>query len=312
MRSALISAGAYDMEIHQLRYFCAVVECRSFTKAAQRVNVSQPSLSQQIIKLEVELGTKLFDRFHGKVGLTSAGEAFYAKAQEILKEIANVVSEIQDRNGIENGKVSFGVSPHISPDFLPSRLARFATEHSQLEVRVVEEVTSLLIEYLRDGLIDLALVVLPIGHANAGTDLDCLELIREPLYAVLPARHRLATTKSMTLKDLSGERFIFLKDGRCYSENIASAFRRARLHPNVVAESSSTAHVLAMACSGVGVSVVPRHALDLRRKDCKFIPITGENAYSEIGLVQLRGKRPTRAQNSFAKFLQRSVKEMSQ
>ncbi|MDP9158811.1 MAG: LysR family transcriptional regulator [Acidobacteriota bacterium] len=303
--------GASGMEIHQLRYFCAVVECGSFTKAAKQANVSQPSLSQQIIKLELELGIKLFDRFHGQVGLTSAGETFLVKAQSILKDIADVTHEIQDNNGVEKGKISFGVSPHISPDFLPNRLARFSREHAQVGVRVVEEVTSLLIEYLRDGLIDLALVVLPLGHAVAGKDLSCVELTREPLYAVLPNKHRLAAKRSIALKDLHGEQFVFLKDGRCYSENVASAFRRAKLHPNVVAESSSSAHVLAMTCSGVGVSVVPEHALDSRREDCRFVPISGENAYSEIGLVQLNGKPQSRAQQSFATFLEKSIAQKS-
>lgn len=98
---------------------------------------------------------------------------------------------------------------------------------------------------------------MPLGHAVAGEDLSCVELTREPLFAVHTTRHPLAAMKSITLKDLRGERFVFLKDGRWYSENVASAFRRAKLHPNVVAESSSCAHVLAMTCSGIGVSVVP-------------------------------------------------------
>lgn len=300
------------MEIHQLRYFCAVVKCRSFTKAARLENVSQPSLSHQIIKLEVELGAKLFDRFRGRVGLTDSGETFLVKAQTILEQVADVKREIQDNDGIEKGNISIGVSPNISPDFLPDRLARFAQEHSQLGVQVTEEVTSLLIEYLRDGLIDLALVVLPLGHALAGQDLTSVSLMREPLYAVLAAGHRLAEMKSLSLKELGGERFIFLKDGRCYSENIASAFRRAKLHPNVIAESASTPHVVAMACSKIGVSVVPEHGIDLRQRGCRFVPISGEDAYSEIGLVRLKGKTHTRAQRRFAKFLRETAGDKKQ
>ncbi len=291
------------MEVHQLRYFCAVVKCRSFTKAAQQENVSQPSLSQQIIKLEVELGTKLFDRFHGKVGLTSAGEIFLVKAQTILAQLADVGRAIQDSTGTERGRVAFGVSPNVAPDFLPNRLARFREEHGQVEVRIIEEVTSVLVEYLREGLVDMALAVLPLGHSIAANDLTSVPIMREPLYAALPWRHRMAAMKSITLKDLHDEPFVFLKDGRCYSENIASAFRRAKLHPNVVAESASSLHVLAMVCSGLGVSVVAEHATQLRR-DCRFIPISGEDRYSEIGLIRLKGRPVTRAQRAFAEFLQ--------
>ncbi len=254
----------------------------------------------------------MFDRFHGRVGLTSAGEIFLAKAENILHELAEVGRVIQTGNGVEKGKVSLGVSPNIAPDFLPSRLTRYAREHVHVEVQVVEEVTSLLVEYLLEGLIDLALVVLPLGAAISKKDLSCIPLMREPLYAALPTGHRLAARKSMTLQDLQGERFVFLKDGRCYSENIASAFRRAKLHPNVVAESASIPHVLAMACSGVGVSVVPKYALDLRRKNCEFVPIAGKGAFSEIGLVHDKRRSGTRALASFTKFLRETAREKKQ
>lgn len=291
------------MEIHQLRYFCAVVETSSFTQAAKRENVSQPSLSQQIIKLEIELGAQLFDRLHGRVRLTTAGEAFVEDARAILEHVAHAKQQVEESEGFEKGTVVCGISPNFSPDFLPARIAEFVRQHDQIEIRVVEDVTSVLLEYLRSRLIDMSLVVLPIGHAVAGEDLSMARLAREPLYAVLPAEHRMAEMTSIDLKELRGERFVFLKDGHCYSENIASVFRRSKLHPNVISESASPLHVVAMVCSGIGVSVVPEHAVDLRRKECRFIPISGDNSYSEMGLVHLKGNANNRAQLAFSKFL---------
>ncbi len=296
------------MEIHQLRYFCAVVKCSSFTKAAKQENVSQPSLSQQIIKLELELGAKLFDRFKGHVGLTSAGETLYAKAQSILEQISNVGQELRDTSGTHKGTLVLGVSPNLSPDFLPERLARFTKKHPHVAVRVVEDVTSVLIEYLREGLLNLALVVLPLDHAIAGPDLSSVQLTREPLYVAVPANHPMAEMKPVTLKDIREERFIFLKDGRCYSQSVASAFRRAKLHPNVIAESASIPHVLAMVGSGIGVSVVPEHAILSPRVDCRFLPISGEDSYSQIGQVKLKERSSSAAQRVFVEFLRQDTK----
>ncbi len=291
------------MEIHQLRYFGSVVETSSFTQAAKRENVSQPSLSQQIIKLELELGAPLFDRLHGRIRITSAGKAFVEDARAILSHVARAKQRIQESEGLTKGTVVCGISPNFSPDFLPVRIARFVQRHDQVQIRVVEDVSSVLLEYLPDGLIDMSLVVLPLGHAAARQDLTVAQLARERLYAVLPAEHRMAKMTSIDLNELGSERFVFLKDGHCYSENIATVFRRAKLHPHVISESASPLHVIAMVCSGIGISVIPEHAVDLRRKECRYIPISGDNSYSEMGLVHLKGSARSRAQRVFSKFL---------
>src|SRR5271155_2978269 len=114
------------MEIHQLRYFCAVARDRNFTRAAAREHVAQPSLSQQILKLEDELGAKLFDRLGRGVRLTTFGETFLPRAQAILREMGEAKSEIRQLAGTDSGSVILGVIPTIAPYFLPSRLARIA------------------------------------------------------------------------------------------------------------------------------------------------------------------------------------------
>src|SRR6266571_2582587 len=195
------------MEVHQLRYFCAVARTGNFTRAAEQEHVAQPSLSQQVMKLEDELGTRLFDRLGRKALLTLSGKAFLERAQRVLRELNEAKAEVQEIAGGAKGTVMLGAIPTIAPYFLPARLARFSKEHPGLQVNVVEETTSVLLAHLHEGKIDLALVAFPIP----GDDLVCCELGREPLYVVLPTKHRLARKSILGLQEIDDEPFLLLK-----------------------------------------------------------------------------------------------------
>src|SRR5207253_1308253 len=163
---AILEKAWTQMQIHQLRYFCAVARTGSFTRAAQHEHLAQPSLSQQVRKLEDELGSRLFDRLGRSVRLTQLGEAFLPRAEAILRQLADAKTEIQEMAGTERGKLMIGSIPTIAPYFLPSCLASFARAFPQIQVNVVEEVTSELLTRLQNGVIDLALVALPVPLAD--------------------------------------------------------------------------------------------------------------------------------------------------
>src|SRR5260370_21977902 len=176
------------MELHQLRYFCAVAETGSFSRAAERCQVSQQSLSQQILKLESELGTRLFDRLGRSVRLTEVGKTFLPRARAVLRELESARSDVVESKDSVSGQVTVGVIPTVAPYFLPPILAAFSKRFAEAAVSVVEEITPLLLERLRAGTIDLALLALPVrGH-----EFEALPLLTEPLFAALPQKHRLA------------------------------------------------------------------------------------------------------------------------
>ena len=150
------------MQIHQLRYFCAVARTGSFTRAAEQEHLAQPSLSQQVRKLEDELGTRLFDRLGRSVRLTSFGETFLPRAEAILRQVEDAKHEIEEMAGVERGKVVVGSIPTVAPYFLPGCLASFSRKFPDIQVSVVEELTSELLERVQDGTLDLALLALPI------------------------------------------------------------------------------------------------------------------------------------------------------
>lgn len=290
------------MEIHQLRYFCAIAATGSFTRAAQQEHLAQPSLSQQIRKLEDELGTRLFDRLGKSVRLTSFGEAFLPRAQSILRQVGDAKQEMEEMAGGERGKLVVGSIPTIAPYFLPECLASFGKKYPQIRTSVVEDLTAELLDHVQNGTIDLAFMVLPVP----GAQFVCQELLRERLYLVVPRQHRLASRPSAQLKQVEHDPFLLLKDGHCFRENTLSACGRARLEPNVVFESGQFATILAMVAAGAGVSVVPEMAA-LPRKGCRFIRIDDPGAFRRVGVVQLKQHFRSRAHSAFLQHLTEQI-----
>src|ERR1700688_2214575 len=154
------------MELQQLRYFCAIADTGSFTRAAQHTHVSQASLSQQIRKLQDELGARLFDRLGRAVQLTELGRSFLPRARAILRDLEAARSDVVERKMTLRGPIAVGVIPTIAPYFLPPILAAFSRKSPEARVTVVEEITPLLLERLRAGTMELAIAALPL-HARS-------------------------------------------------------------------------------------------------------------------------------------------------
>jgi LysR family hydrogen peroxide-inducible transcriptional activator len=287
------------MEIHQLRYFCAVAETGSFTRAAEREQVAQPSLSQQVIKLEEELGVRLFDRLGRTVRLTDLGQIFLPRARVILNELKAAKEEVADKQFSPSGPVAVGVIPTIAPYFLPPRIGSFCRKYPESSITVFEDITARLMDRLRAGLIDLAIMALPIrGH-----DLECFPLRTERLFAILPKEHKLAKKTSVLLRELRNESFLLLRDDHCFRETAMEVCKRARILPRVIFESGQFSSILAMVGAGLGISIVPEMALE-RRPDCNFVPIADERATRTIGVAVLKEHFLTGAQRAFLNHLQ--------
>ncbi|MGZ4839680.1 MAG: LysR family transcriptional regulator [Terriglobales bacterium] len=288
------------MELHQLRYFCAIAQTGSFSRAAQQTHVSQPSLSQQIRKLEDELGTRLFDRLGRTVRLTEPGRAFLPRARAVLSELEAARSDLVEREASVGGTVCVGVIPTIAPYFLPPYLAAFSRKYPQARVSVLEEITPLLLERLRAGSMDVAVLALPIPVR--GHEFESFALATEKLYAVLPKRHPLARRTTVTLMELRNDPFLLLRDGHCFRETTVEACRRARLSPHIVFESGQFSSILSMVSAGLGVSIVPEMAVD-KRSGCRFIALGDERAVRTIGAVTLKGRLFTRVQTALLAHL---------
>jgi LysR family hydrogen peroxide-inducible transcriptional activator len=254
------------MELHQLRYFVAVAQSASFSRAAERCAVSQPSLSQQIGKLERQLNQRLFDRLGRRVVLTDAGRLLLDRAASILAAVDDAERWLRDADNLEGGQLTVGAIPTISPYLLPPTLERFGKRHPQVEVTVHEDVTRQLLAAILVGDIDLALVALPIEDAR----LQAEALLTEPLLLALPPRHRLVRRKSITLDDLRDERFILLSEMHCLGEQVLSFCRANGCEPKLACRSVQIATVQSFISMGQGISLLPEMArqADVRGKTC--------------------------------------------
>jgi LysR family hydrogen peroxide-inducible transcriptional activator len=289
------------MELHQLRYFCAVADTGSFSRAAEQSHVSQPSLSQQILKLEDELGARLFDRLGRSVRLTELGKTFLPRARAVLRELEAARGDVVEGKEFVGGPITIGVIPTVAPYFLPPRLTAFSREFPQVRLTVVEEITPVLLDRLRAGTIDVAILALPIrGH-----EFETFALLTERLFAAIPKKHRLASRPSLSLKDLRAEPFLLLRDGHCFRDTAVAACDRARLHPQIVFESGQFSSLLSMVGAGMGVSIVPEMAIE-RKSPCRYIRIADDRAVRTIGAVILRGRSLTRAHSAFLVHLRAS------
>ncbi len=292
------------MELHQLRYFCAVVRAGSFTRAAEQERIAQPSLSQQIRKLETELGVPLFERLGRVTRLTPFGEALLGEATAILRHVAGAESAIASLQDGVRGRLRVGAIPTILPFFLAPRLGEFRELQPDIEVILSEDMTGRLVERIQSGELDIALAGLPLKNP----DIVCSELFREPLLVAVGRNHRLARAASVDLADVRHERMLLLKDGHCFRQDVLTACTRAKIEFHSIFESDQFASIFPLVASGFGVSLVPSMAAG-HAKDCKILPLA-KPAFRRIGYVQARQRFASKPKQAFIAWL-RQVSSLS-
>jgi LysR family transcriptional regulator, hydrogen peroxide-inducible genes activator len=294
------------MELHQLKYVCAIVATGSFSRAAEQCHVAQPSLSQQISKLEDELGTRLFDRLGRSVRLTDAGRTFLPHARTVLHQTELARSEVDGRRRDARGTVIVGVIPTIAPYYLPARVQEFTRRFPEATLRIVEEATPVLVESLRSLAIDIAILSLPLRYR----DFEIAPLLTERLYAALPPNHPRAGSASISLRELRDERFVLLRDSHCFREIALAACHRAHLDPRIAFESGQFSSLLGMVAAGVGVSLVPEMAIDARA-GCRYVRVSDAKAVRTIAAARLKGRSFNRVQQGFVEFSSASSRHRS-
>lgn len=288
------------MELQQLRYVLAVARTGNFSRAAEQCHVSQPSLSQQIQKLEEELGEPLFDRLRQRAQLTPVGEAFARRAARIIEEVESAGREAREARELASGSVCVGALPTIAPYLLPSVIVRFAAQFSGVQVVVQEDTTARMLVMLAAGEVDLAIVSLPITDAR----FELETLFEEALLLAVPPRHRLARRKAITLADLEGERFILMKEGHCLGDQVLDFCHRQDFRPTVSCRSAQIGTIQALVAAGLGISLVPRMACasgPVKRPVYRLL----EDARPRRTVVALwlRQRPPGRAAREFLKCL---------
>lgn len=243
------------MDIRQLKYFIAVAEELNFTRAAERVGIAQPPLSQQIIGLEHELRAELFHRSKRKVELTEAGHILLPHAQRILNATKEAAEAVQSAMAGKRGSVRLGAIYSSMFVFLPALLRRFHADYPSVTVQVEEMTITQQLAALNEGTIDIGLI-------RGDADIDCISsraLVEEEFILAIPTGHPLAKHNSIRLTQLADYPFLDMsrRSNQNYYELVHGIFANARVQPNVVQQASDMHTLLCLVGSGLGLALVP-------------------------------------------------------
>ncbi|MFE6525483.1 LysR family transcriptional regulator [Streptomyces sp. NPDC057794] len=240
------------MELRQLEYFVAVAEERNFTRAAERVHISQSGVSAQIRRLERELGAELFDRSARTVTLTPAGRAALGHARAALAAAGAVEQTVGEVTGLIRGRLVAGMVIGCTVTPLFEALAAFHRAHPRVEISLLEENSDRLVEAVRAGEVDVALV----GVAEPPEGLDALTIVSERLVVAVPPGHPLADRRRVTLRDVTAHPVVCMPPGTGLRTVFDHACAARDLRPAIALQASAADAITDLAARGLGVAVL--------------------------------------------------------
>ena len=283
------------MQLSQLEYVLAVADEQSFTRAAARLHLAQPSLSRQVRLIERELGVLLFDRGPGQavVSLTSDGEALLPFFRRVMADVEAAGAEARALSGMERGRLSVGATPSLITRVLAPALVEFHASHPGIELSVVEAGSRQLVPQLATGEVDLALVVLPVNDQLVATT----RLFDDPLVLAVAPGHPLAGAPTVDVGDLDGLSLVMFREGYDLRSVTLAACRAAGAEPHLVSQGGEMDGVLAFVAAGLGAAVVPAIALPSDDR-VSAVPFEDPGIHRTVALAQRNDRalaRPARA-----------------
>ena len=253
------------MELHQLQYVVEVANQKNFTRAADKINVSQSTLSQQIGKLEDELGVKLFDRNSRTVGLTQVGEDFINQAKILLDNLEKSKQIVQEYKGLLKGTLRIGAIASLGRIDFANLMTEFCRQYPDVKLEIVQAGTYGLLEKLASKSIDIAFVILPADDQYR--DISFRHLAYDEFILALPPSHRLAGNPTIDLAEVAEEKFIFHPATDRMFFLCMEACVSAGFHPNIVCESNHSPTCLSLISAGMGIGFFPLEKIENTKID---------------------------------------------
>jgi DNA-binding transcriptional LysR family regulator len=283
------------MDIRQLEYFVTVVETANFTRAAERVHISQSGVSAQIRRLERELGQPLLDRSGKTVRVTDTGAAVLPHARAALAAVAGIRQAVDELNGLVSGHVSVGMVTACGVVSLFDLLADFHAAHPGIDITLSEDTSDHLVEAVIGGRLDLALVGL--GAATPIT-IESQAIADEALVAAVPHDDPLATRETIPLHALQERALICLPRGTGVRTAFDNACAKRGLHPRIALEASAPDVVAGLAIRGLGVAILSESMAGAQRAKLHSLTITEPRLRGRLELVWKAGGPVTPAANA--------------
>ncbi len=293
------------MELYQLRYFYAVAEHGNFTRAAESCHISQPSLSQQILNLESELGHKLFHRLGRRAVLTEAGTTLRERTRQILFEVDDATKEIRDNPKLER-KITIGAITTLAPYLLPPLLALSRKRFPNIQVDIREDFSNDLIHGVQEGDLDLAIVSLPVKDSRLSVE----SLFSETLLLVLGKSHPLASKKTVTARDLVDETFALLGTSSSLAGQIQQFCGDHNFEPKIGYRCAQIATVKALVSLGFCITILPQVAVGAEERTSLICrSLADRSPTREIGVVRHMQRYQSRGVEQFLALLREHTKK---
>jgi DNA-binding transcriptional LysR family regulator len=295
------------MDLRQLEVFLELVRRNSFTQAARALHVAQPAISQSIGKLEAELGTELFDRSGRAIRLTEAGNRLVIHAERIVNDVTVAQNEFAQRRGLTMGRLSVGATPTVATHLLPRVLADYRARHPHVEVALREGGSSVLVMMTERGVVDLAVVVLPVEHPALAT----IPLFTEPLLLAVAENSsiaRAAQGQPVSLGIAADEPFILYRVSYHLRSATLNGCRAVGFEPRVALEGGEMETVLRMVAAGLGVSIVPQLAFEgAPRLGVVALPVSEPAMARSVGIAYRHDHVPSAAAAAFIAILRATL-----
>ena len=309
------------MTSRELLYVKTIADEKSITRAAQKLYLTQPSLSHCITNIEKQLGTRLFRRTSGGLVLTYAGERYYRMACEVLRIYAAFESEISEESELLRGRITLGVTNYLACDLLPRMLPRFHREYPGIELRVVEETTDELEKSLLSGRLDFAIMHTGAGDgASEDPGLAHEVLRRDPFLLIAPPEHPYADRAVMRegAQDpeldpalLGGEPFLMVSKGQRIRHVADRILRQAGMSPEIIFTSRNFETLRRLCAQGMGYTFIPRRYVGLLGGEeyqiTRYAIPERYDAFWELSVVTLKDAYLSRAAKAFLRSFKESI-----
>jgi LysR family hydrogen peroxide-inducible transcriptional activator len=273
--------------LRQLRYLSALAKHGHFGRAAEACAVTQPALSMQIRDLERTLGVAVVERRPGDVMLTDVGREIARRGEDVLTASRDLVDFARHRSGLLTGRLTLGVIPSLAPYLLPRILPTLQSRFAELRLELRETQTRQLIEEIKSGALDAALLALPVGEP----DIETIALFEDLFLLAVPVSDPRAETTRIAAADIDQSRLILLEDGHCLRDQAlafcATAARGRNGATGTAFGASSLTTVMQMVAGGYGVTLIPQIAADVEKRDqrVKFLRLENPQPGRSIGLA---------------------------
>ncbi|WP_150270190.1 cidABC operon transcriptional activator CidR [Paenibacillus tepidiphilus] len=294
------------MDIRQLQYFVQTARMGSFSRAAESLFVSQPTISKMIRGLEEELGADLFFREGKSIRLTDAGEILLLKAQNIVESFASLSSELDSLRELRRGHIRIGLPPMVGASFFPSVIGEFHRMYPEVSIRLHEDGSKKVEDDVESGLLDIGAIVLPADEAK----FHCFTFVEEKLQLLVPVGHRLAGAAVAALGELAEEEFVLFREDFTLHDRIITECVKAGFQPKVVYESSQWDMISKMVAAGMGIALLPETICrQMDPRHTAVIPLTAPVIPWRLGMIWRRDRYLSFAAREWISFAMKVLGE---